>query len=53
MTLSNAFGFTGFTGSLVTVGFFFMWFFLTIAVLVVMEVSSCFARVLYYLVRLS
>ncbi|KAK3624467.1 H(+)-transporting V0 sector ATPase subunit a [Elasticomyces elasticus] len=40
MTLANAFGFTGALGSAVLVVFFFMWFFLTIAVLVVMEGTS-------------
>lgn len=40
MTLANAFGFEGITGSLVIFVFFVLWFFLTVAVLVVMEGTS-------------
>lgn len=40
MTLANAFGFTGALGVVATFIFFAVWFFLTIAVLVVMEGTS-------------
>nr|OQO19912.1 V-type proton ATPase subunit a [Rachicladosporium sp. CCFEE 5018] len=40
MTLANAFGMTGWIAIPATVVFFFMWFFLTCAVLVVMEGTS-------------
>ncbi|KAF2153904.1 vacuolar ATPase 98 kDa subunit [Myriangium duriaei CBS 260.36] len=40
MTLDNAFGMSGAIGVIATVCFFFMWFVLTIAVLVVMEGTS-------------
>ncbi|EMC98350.1 hypothetical protein BAUCODRAFT_32383 [Baudoinia panamericana UAMH 10762] len=40
MTLANAFGFTGALGVFAIVCFFFVWFALTIAVLVVMEGTS-------------
>ena len=40
MTLANAFSFTGAAGAVATVIFFYMWFFLTIAILCVMEGTS-------------
>lgn len=40
MTLGNAFDFTGALGVVMTVVFFFVWFFLTIAILCVMEGTS-------------
>jgi V-type H+-transporting ATPase subunit a len=40
MTLNNAFSSTGAVGVIMVVVTFFMWFFLTIAVLVVMEGTS-------------
>lgn len=40
MTLKIAFGFTGVAGAVIVFIFFCVWFFLTIAVLVVMEGTS-------------
>lgn len=40
MTLGNAFGFTGVLGVIMTVVFFYVWFFLSIAILCVMEGTS-------------
>lgn len=40
MTLGNAFSFTGVLGVITTVIFFYVWFFLTIAILCVMEGTS-------------
>jgi len=40
MTLGNAFGFTGALGIVAVFVFFVVWFFLTVAVLVVMEGTS-------------
>jgi len=40
MTLGNAFGFQGVLGVVMTVIFFYVWFFLTIAILCVMEGTS-------------
>ena len=40
MTLGNAFGFNGILGVIMTVVFFYVWFFLTIAILCVMEGTS-------------
>lgn len=40
MTLDNAFASTGVLGVIMTVVFFFVWFFLTIAILCVMEGTS-------------
>lgn len=40
MTLGNAFGSTGALGVIMVVGFFYVWFFLTIAILCVMEGTS-------------
>lgn len=40
MTLGNAFSFTGPLGIVATVAFFFVWFFLTLAILCVMEGTS-------------
>ncbi|KAL9100345.1 MAG: hypothetical protein Q9163_004267 [Psora crenata] len=40
MTLGNAFAFTGVLGVIMTVVFFYVWFFLTIAILCVMEGTS-------------
>ena len=40
MTLGNAFDFTGVLGVIMTVVFFYVWFFLTIAILCVMEGTS-------------
>ena len=40
MTLGNAFSFTGVFGVITTVCFFYVWFFLTLAILCVMEGTS-------------
>ena len=40
MTLANAFSFEGATGVIMTVVFFYVWFFLTLAILCVMEGTS-------------
>lgn len=40
MTMANGLAFTGIMGSIIMVPAFFLWFFLTIAVLVVMEGTS-------------
>ena len=40
MTLKIAFGMEGFLGIIAVVGFFYLWFMLTIAILVVMEGTS-------------
>ena len=40
MTLGNAFSFTGALGVIMTVAFFYVWFFLTLAILCVMEGTS-------------
>ena len=40
MTLGNAFGFDGVLGVIMVVIFFYVWFFLTIAILCVMEGTS-------------
>lgn len=40
MTLGKAFGSTGVLGVIMVVGFFYVWFFLTIAILCVMEGTS-------------
>ncbi|KAF1977604.1 vacuolar ATP synthase-like protein 98 kDa subunit [Bimuria novae-zelandiae CBS 107.79] len=40
MTMKNAFGFTGITGSIVMVVVFYAWFMLTVAVLCIMEGTS-------------
>ena len=40
MTLSNAFGFSGALGVITVVVFFYVWFFLTLAILCVMEGTS-------------
>ena len=40
MTLAQAFSFTGALGAFTTVVFFYVWFFLTLAILCVMEGTS-------------